>query len=95
MGAIDFVQWWVVPIIAIVYFFGYSALFEPIRKWKRLPAILATMLDCPMCLGFWAGVFVGLMNTLPVAWPAWIQKLALGGCLGIALEYVLELIWRK
>lgn len=95
MRAVDLALWWAVPIIAIVYFFGYSALFEPVRKYKRLPTILAVLLDCPMCIGFWAGVFVGFMNYLPVEWPAWLQHLAIGGCLGIALEYILELIWRK
>jgi hypothetical protein len=95
MGAIDFLMWWLSPIIAIVYVVGYSLLFEPIRKWKRLPTIIAAFLDCPMCIGFWAGVFVGAMNYLPVPWPAWLSHLAIGGCLGIALEYILELMWRK
>ena len=95
MSAIEFAIWWVAPIIAIVYVVGYSALFEPIRKHKRLPAILAALLDCPMCIGFWAGVLVGFMVWLPVHWPEWLQLMAIGGCLGIALEYILELMWRK
>ena len=95
MSWVDVLIWWISPIIAIVYVLGYSALFEPLRKWKRLPRMLATFLDCPMCIGFWAGVFVGFMNYLPVEWPVGWQFAIIGGCLGIALEYILELIWRK
>jgi hypothetical protein len=95
MTAIDLVMWWLSPILAIVYVIGYSLIFEPIRKFKKWPAIITAMLDCPMCIGFWAGVFVGLVNWLPIAWPGWLQHAALGGCLAIAAEYILELIWRQ
>ena len=95
MTAIDFVMWWLSPIIAIVYVIGYSLLFEPVRKFKRWPTLITALLDCPMCIGFWAGLFVGFMNWLPVGWPKWLESVAHGGCLAIAVEYLLELVWRK
>lgn len=94
MSLVDLVVGWLGPILAIVYVLGYSLIFEPIRKWKRLPAILVALLDCPMCIGFWAGVLVGIMHWLPVEWPVWLKNMALGGCIGIAVEYLLELVGR-
>lgn len=95
MDAVDLLVRWVSPIVAIVYVIGYSLLFDPIRKWKKWPALVSAFLDCPMCIGFWAGIFVGLVNWLPVGWPEWTVYVVLGGCLGVSLEYVLELMWRK
>jgi hypothetical protein len=95
MSAVDLIVYWVAPIVAIVYVVGYSLLFDGIRKWKRWPSFIRDLLACPMCIGWWSGVLVGAINWAPVAWPAWVQHMALGGCLAVAVEYLLEVFARE
>ena len=95
MTIVELLLYWIAPIIAIVYVVGYSYLFEPLRSSTRIPTLLAALLDCPMCIGWWAGVFVGALNVMSVQWPAWIQYPVLGGCLAIAVQYLLELMRRN
>ena len=42
-----------------------SSLMEPLRKWLRsfLPAKLGEALGCHQCIGFWSGLFCGLLIT--------------------------------
>jgi hypothetical protein len=95
MSAAELLVRWVFPIVAIVYVLGYSSLFAPVRKWRRLPAILSALLDCPMCIGFWAGIGVGALQVLPIEWPVWAAPIGIGGCTGIACQYILELARKR
>jgi hypothetical protein len=95
MDAVDLILRWLSPILAIVYVLGYSLIFDPVRKWKRLPKFFRDLLGCPMCIGWWAGVAVGLVNWAPIVWPPWLRDAALGGCLAVSAEYLLELFARE
>lgn len=95
MSPVDLFLYWVLPIVGIVYVIGYSALFEPLRQAERLPGFLKILLDCPMCIGFWVGLFVGFMNWIPYNWPSWLQLPVLGAVSAIGLQYLLELFGRS
>jgi hypothetical protein len=95
MTAVQILMWWIAPMVAIVYVVGYSTLFHPLRKASWLPPIIKAMLDCPMCIGGWAGMVVGFINWMPVTWPAWMQHVALGCCLSIAVQYIIEVFGRE
>lgn len=95
MTTIEFLLYWVLPVIAIVYVIGYSALFAPLRDWSSLPKFFVVLLDCPMCIAFWVGLFVGFMNWLPLQWPAYVQTPILGALAGIGIQYLLEVFARS
>ena len=95
MTLVDFLWYWILPIIAIVYVLGYSYLFEPLRQSKKLPEMIRALFDCPMCLGAWTGLLVGAMNWAPVKWPAWLQYPALGLLSAIGIQYIIELAARR
>jgi hypothetical protein len=96
MTFVDFVLYWVAPIIALVYVFGYSYLFAPIRQWRKWPKVVYAFFDCPMCIGAWVGAAVGAINSLPfIGWKNLITHIVLGGCLAVAVEYVLEVFGRE
>ncbi len=95
MTLVNFLWYWVLPIIAIVYVLGYSYLFESIRQSKKLPEIIRALFDCPMCLGAWTGLFVGVVNWAPVRWPAWLQFPVLGLLSAIGIQYIIELAARR
>jgi hypothetical protein len=91
---------WVLTIYGATNIVTCSYLFKPLReavnsrsKW------LGKLTTCPMCLGFWVGLFSALLGfypgpaLFPVSWPWWAQAWALGafasGCcwiLHVALE---------
>jgi len=93
--SITLFAFWVLPVVGIVYVIGYSALLAPLREWEKLPHILTVLLDCPMCLAFWVGLFVGAMNWLPVRWPMWLQYPAVCAVDAIGIQYLLELAARR
>lgn len=95
MTAIELLVYWIAPIIAAVYVIGYSSIFEPIRSWRQMPSLVRALLDCPMCIGFWVGLAVGVVNWAPVVWPAFIQHAVIGGCLAIAVQYLIEVFGRE
>jgi hypothetical protein len=95
VSGIELLLYWIAPIIAVVYVLGYSAICEPIRSWPRLPGFFSALLDCPMCIGFWAGCGVGAVNWAPVAWPPIVQSVAVGGCLAVAVQYLIEVFGRE
>lgn len=95
MTPVELLLYWLAPTLAIVYVVGYSLLFDSIRKWTRWPQIIKDLLGCPMCIGGWAGMFVGFMNWMPVEWPAGMQHVALGCCLSISAQYLIEVFGRE
>lgn len=43
-----------------------SEIFEPIRNWAdKVSHFLGSLFSCPMCMGFWVGVFWSVMNQSP------------------------------
>lgn len=43
-----------------------SEIFEPIRDWaNKVSHFLGSLFSCPMCMGFWVGVFWSAMNQSP------------------------------
>jgi len=103
VSLVQFLLWWVFPIIAIVYVLGYSYLFEPMRTSQRVPEIVRALFDCPMCLGAWTGALVGACNSIPFQWPTCgcmflvysVQRIVLGLLAGIAIQYLIELAARR
>lgn len=91
----DLLLHWVLPIIGLVYVLGYSSIFAPIRKSQRTPTFLRLLLDCPMCIGFWVGGLVGLINWMPVAWPRWVQLPAIGAVSAVGVQYLIEVFGRE
>ncbi len=58
-----------------------SKLFEPLRNAVLARSIWwATLIGCPMCFGFWAGIFWGLVThallPLPSGLHAWLAASA-------------------
>jgi len=37
-----------------------SKVFKPLRTSEHLPRFFRDMLKCPMCLGFWSGIFFSI-----------------------------------
>jgi len=95
MTAIELLLYWVCPVIALTYIIGYSLIFEPIRAWSKWPDFISALMDCPMCIGFWVGIVVGVFNWLPVAWPSWVQYPVVGAGLAVTCEYLLEVFARE
>ena len=48
------VAWWA-STHGIVEIVTESTIFEPVRSWKRLPALVAEALACPLCFSVWTG----------------------------------------
>lgn len=95
MSLAEFVLYWFLPVVGLVYVLGYSVIFQPVRNAERTPRFLRTLLDCPMCISFWMGILVGLANAIPVAWPRWVQLPLVGAVSAIGIQYIIELLARR
>lgn len=92
---IDFLLYWFLPIIGIVYVLGYSLIFHKLRVSPRVPGIIRDLFNCPMCISFWVGIFVGLMRWAPIEWPEYVKLPATGAVSAIGIQYIIELIARR
>lgn len=95
------------PIIAITYVIVYSSLLRPLRD--RLPQpgstdgnpfliFISNLVDCSICTAFWVGIFVSLINAIPVNWNETLRTISCifqWGCAGISIFFVLEIFKRE
>ena len=73
----------------------YGSIFESLREWISERSFwLGTLIHCPMCTGFWAGVFLFGINgfTELFNFEYNIANLFILGCLASATSYALNTI---
>jgi hypothetical protein len=51
--------WFILAAYGLTYILVFGSIFEPIRPTKGK---LGDLLHCPLCTGFWAGVFLWSIN---------------------------------
>jgi len=88
ISIIEFLFYWFFPIVSIVYVIVYSEIFKPLRE--KLSGKLGYLFQCPICMGAWVGILVGVANIFSI-YPKWLQYPALGLCAGIAINFLLQL----
>jgi hypothetical protein len=67
----DLVRWALV-VFGVTLVVTFSKIAAPIRK------IWPAMLHCPLCFGWWVGLFfgaVGRVGPAPDSWPLWAAAL--------------------
>ncbi len=85
----EFFFYWFFPIVSIVYVIVYSELFKPLRD-KSGNGKFGYLMSCPICMGAWVGILVGITNIFPI-YPQWLQFPVLGLCAGIAINFIIQL----
>ena len=75
----------------MTYILIYGSIFEPIRPSAGLPGDL---FKCPLCLGFWVGVFLWSINVFTelFTYDYNIINALLLGCLSAGTSYFLSSI---
>lgn len=61
----------------------------PLRKLFSFSKIGADFIKCPLCLGFWIGIFWGYW-LLPSILSLWYLSVFLNGCMGSGVAYFLH-----
>lgn len=61
---------WLLYIAGITIIITQSSIFKPIRDdFNEInPAILGKLVSCPLCLGFWVGLFSPFLES-PISHP--------------------------
>lgn len=78
-----------------------SKLFASLRAWLAgVSKWAGTLFKCPMCFGFWAGVFWALAGLWPhtVLWGrAWMRPLELlaAGCVSSATCWIVRVVLHR
>ena len=69
----------------------YGSIFDSVRPQK---GNLGELFKCPMCVGFWAGVFLWGINgyTELFTFEYTIANLFISGCLSSGTSYILNMI---
>jgi hypothetical protein len=59
---------WILVVLGLTYIVSESAIFMAIRIWLASVGgpYAETLVYCPACTGFWAGVFVGILGKFHV-----------------------------
>tara|TARA_R100000388_G_scaffold76069_1_gene55272 strand:- start:2331 stop:2645 length:315 start_codon:yes stop_codon:yes gene_type:complete len=73
----------------------YGSIFESLREWIAERSFwLGTLIHCPMCTGFWTGVFLFGINgfTELFNFEYNIANLFILGCLASATSYALNVV---
>ena len=91
---------WSLAVFGISNIIVFSALLKKPRDWVsgKIP-FLGKLLNCIMCLGFWAGAFLGetywspskllILREYPFAFS--VQDFIMNGCIGSAISWILYL----
>ncbi len=74
-----------------------SEIFEPLRdSIDKISHFLGSLFSCPMCMGFWVGVFWSAMNLSPtllfleeVNYINYV-KYIIDGCIGSSIAWVMH-----
>lgn len=79
---------------AITLLFVQGSIFRPLRE--RGPALWRELAGCPLCLGFWVGLFGAVLHLGPPQdlhslWKTWALG-ALSGVIALGCKYTLGLL---
>jgi len=79
--------WFCLAAYGLTQMIAYGSIFDRIRPTGGL---LGALFQCPMCLGFWVGVFLfGVnYNTELFTFEYTIANLLICGCVSSAVSYV-------
>tara|TARA_R100000664_G_scaffold34049_1_gene53652 strand:+ start:5075 stop:5410 length:336 start_codon:yes stop_codon:yes gene_type:complete len=91
MGLLYFVlaSWGMTQILV------YGSIFENQRRWVLEKSDwLGTLVGCPMCMGFWVGVFLFGINDLTELFNFEynVANLFIMGCISSATSYALNVV---
>lgn len=79
-------------MFGLTFFFKESDLFNPIRiKLIQLHPILAQLLSCPFCVGFYSGLIVFGLANFPDYHNQWFH-LPIWGLSGASISLLLSLL---
>lgn len=72
----------------------YGSIFEDIRPEKDYSKKWNTLFHCPLCMGFWVGVFLFLINgyTELFTFEYKIANILICGCISAGTSYFLSMI---
>ena len=73
----------------------YSSIFESQRRWiQEKSDRLGTLIRCPMCTGFWVGIFLFGINGMTELFNFEynIANLLILGCVSSATSYALNVV---
>jgi len=73
----------------------YGSIFDNIRPSKDWLSGFGKLFHCPMCMGFWIGIFLWAINdfTELFTYEYSISSAFLLGCLGSGTSYILSMIF--
>tara|TARA_Y100000310_G_scaffold309267_1_gene353198 strand:- start:473 stop:802 length:330 start_codon:yes stop_codon:yes gene_type:complete len=83
--------WFVLTAYGLTYILAYGSIFNPVRPTKGK---LGELFRCPLCLGFWSGVFLWSVNgaTELFNFEYNITNAFICGCLSAGTSYFLSMI---
>jgi len=75
---------WILVSFGITLSVTRGKIFDPIRQRAlKINSTLGQLLQCPMCLGFWVGIFLSLF------WQSLSGNCFLDGCLSLCTNSLL------
>jgi len=87
--------WFALTAFGLTQILVYGKIFDSIRPAKDSNKMWTVLFHCPMCMGFWSGLFLFLINgsTELFSFDYNIANALICGCLSSGTSYILSVLF--
>ena len=87
--------WFCLAAYGLTQILVYGKIFESIRPAKNLTKMWTVLFHCPMCMGFWVGLFLFSINgfTELFTFDYNIVNMFICGCVSSGTSYILSVLF--
>ena len=87
--------WFILAAYGLTQIIVYGKIFDKIRPTKDPNKMWTILFHCTMCMGFWVGVFLFLINSLTelFTFDYTIANLLICSCVSSGTSYILTMLF--
>ena len=87
--------WFCLAAYGLTQIIVYGKIFDSIRPTKDLTKMWTVLFHCPMCMGFWVGLFLFFVNgfTELFTFDYNIVNMLICGCVSSGTSYILSVLF--
>tara|TARA_R110002020_G_scaffold204614_2_gene408870 strand:+ start:71 stop:388 length:318 start_codon:yes stop_codon:yes gene_type:complete len=87
--------WFCLAAYGLTQILVYGKIFDSIRPTKDLTKMWTVLFHCPMCMGFWVGLFLFSINgfTELFTFDYNIVNMLICGCVSSGTSYILSVLF--
>ena len=87
--------WFILAAYGLTQILVYGKIFDKLRPTKNHEKMWTILFHCPMCMGFWVGIFLFLINgfTELFSFDYNIVNTLICGCVSSGTSYILSVLF--